>query len=79
MNILLICVAFSYVFSGYICCLAFLGYLDRQSALPQWKCCLAALASLLIIVSWPAWMITEAIRLLAEQDDKESLQDNFII
>ena len=69
----------SYIFSGYICCLAFLDCLERQFPPLKWQRLFAGIACLSIVISWPAWIIIEVIRLLAVPDEKKPLQDEFII
>lgn len=79
MSTLLSFVVLSYIFSGYICCLAFLDCLERQSPPLRWQRLFAVLACLTIVISWPAWIIIEVIRLLAVPDGKKHLQDKVII
>jgi uncharacterized membrane protein len=60
----------AYIFSGLICCLAFLSQFNQQSSL------LAVLAGFLIVVFWPIWIIieiTEAFKKVKNIEDKESL------
>lgn len=49
----------SYVFSGLICWLAFLGCFNQRSSLLGWQHLRSVLASFVIVVFWPIWVIIE--------------------
>ena len=72
MTILLIAIALSYIFSGCICCVAFLDHFNWQGSPLLWQRFLVVLASLLIVIFWPAWISIEIIRLVDKQNVKES-------
>ena len=51
--------ASAYIFSGLICWLAFLKHLNQLCKLSGWKRLLAVLASFVIVVFWPTWIVIE--------------------
>lgn len=49
----------AYVFSGLTCWLVFLRNFNHCSNLLRWQSFFAVLASSIIIISWPIWMIID--------------------
>jgi hypothetical protein len=57
--------ALSYIFSGFVCWLAFLNHFNQHSPLVGWQRSLAILSSFLIVIFWPAWIINKGVKLPA--------------
>jgi len=57
--------ALSYIFSGFVCWLAFLNHFNQHSPLSGWQRSLAILSSFLIVIFWPAWIINKGVKLPA--------------
>lgn len=55
----------SYIFSGFVCWLAFLNHFQQKSQLQGWQRCLAILSSVLIVIFWPLWIINKSVKLPA--------------
>ena len=72
MTILLNAIALAYIFSGCICYVAFLNHFNWQGSPLIWQRFLVVLASLLIVIFWPAWISIEIIRLVNKEPVKES-------
>ena len=52
--------AISYLFSGLISWLAFVKNTSHHTSFSCWQNIFVLLASLIILVAWPIWIITEA-------------------
>jgi uncharacterized membrane protein len=75
MNVILFSfIALAYVFSGLICWLAFLNHFNQRFSLLGWQRLLAVLASFLIVVFWPIWIITETSDFSKVNNREESIQ-----
>ncbi len=55
--------ALSYIFSGFVCWLAFLNHFNQHSPLLGWQRFLAILSSFLIVMFWPTGIITKGVKL----------------
>ena len=64
-TILFSILSLSYIFSGFVCWLAFLNHFNQYSPLLGWQRFLAILSSFLIVIFWPAWIINKGVNLLA--------------
>jgi hypothetical protein len=62
--------ALSYIFSGFVCWLAFLNQFNQHSPLLGWQRSLAILSSFLIVLFWPAWIINKAVKQPAKFEEK---------
>lgn len=67
-------ITLAYIFSGVICWLAFMSQLAQRSLVERQRF-IAVLASFLIVVFWPIWIIIEIgenFRKVNKMDDKVS-------
>ena len=65
--------ALSYIFSGFVCWLAFLNHFNQHSPLLEGQKSLAILSSFLIVIFWPAWIINKGVELPAKLEKKHLL------
>lgn len=71
--VLLTCIAVPYIFSGLICWLAFLRNRNQRSSILKWQHLLVVLASLVIGVFWPLWIITQTRQMTSKEQELSSL------
>ncbi|PIG94095.1 hypothetical protein [Gloeocapsopsis sp. IPPAS B-1203] len=53
-------IAISYLFSGLISWLAFVKNISHRASFSCWQNIFVLLASLIVLVTWPIWIIAEA-------------------
>ena len=64
--VLLSIMGVSYLFSGFVCWLAFLNYFNSSSLLQGGQRYLAIISSLMIVIFWPLWIINKVSRLSSQ-------------